>query len=197
MITKLLFQKSVRNLCPWVTALHSAQSLETNLISAKPWAINRLVSSVTGEFLAVEKSREQLCHEGLGADIWTQLMMRRLASIPPCHIAVPGSQRTPGANLPTASRRMCRLLLTFHKDDRHIQPSLRTPHLSPWHQLQEPSYWNLQTPRKDSLAARCWNRGLCRVAGRSGRRSWHLWCNDTQHSYSWKDFNFIGDGRLL
>ena len=122
------------------------------------------------------KSREQLCHESLGADIWAQLMVKRLASIPPCHIAVPGSQRTPSANLPAASRRMCRLLPTFHKDDRHVQPSLRTPHLSPWHQLQEPSYWNLQTPRKDSLATWCWSRDLCHVAGRSGRRSWRLWC---------------------
>ena len=34
---------------------HATQSLETDLIRAKPWAINRLVSSlVTGEFLAVE-----------------------------------------------------------------------------------------------------------------------------------------------
>lgn len=122
----------------------------------QPWAINHLVSSlVTGRVIGGGKSREQLCHEGLGADVWAQLMVKRLASVPPCHIAVPGSQRTPGANLLKPLPEGCADCCPhFHKEESvthcHIQPNLRTPHLSPWHQLQEPSYWNLQTPRKDS-----------------------------------------------
>ena len=70
-----------------------------------------------GRVLGGGKSREQLCHKGLSANVWAQLMVKRLASVPPCHIALLGSQKTPDANLPAASRRMCWLLPTFHKEE--------------------------------------------------------------------------------
>ena len=118
---------------------HATQSLETDLIHAKPWAINRLVSSlVTGEFLAVENLGNSCVTK---ASVQTSEHSWWWSAWPPFPRAILLCRG--------ARESRCQPACCFQKDvltlahisqgrvshDHHIQTSLQTPHLSPWHQL--------------------------------------------------------------
>lgn len=177
-ITKVLFFfLNYKNLCQWVTALHSTQRLEADLISAEPGAVNCLVSELVTGFLARENQGSTTVSEASSWKSWAELSCEMLSwrssLVPIGHIVALAARGSSARRLllPEGWAVAC---AHFTRKSVTIITFSQMPHLSHGTNNRSPAPPAPQFWEQTSRATGCWRRWRVKCAWWGRKGTWHL-----------------------